>query len=67
MDLMGETKAVRTARWLRRIADWLDPFGSGDLDKMRVAGDRALESMRKRRIAWEARNAGGAIATRVDR
>ena len=34
--------SVRLGRWLRRLADGLDPFGSGDLRKMGEAGDRAM-------------------------
>ena len=43
------TAAVRFAGWLRALADRLDPFGSGDLDKMRAAGDRAMARMDRRR------------------
>ncbi len=37
--------AVHVARLLRVLADRLDPFGSGNLDKISAAGDAAMKRL----------------------
>ena len=40
-------RSARFANALREIADWLDPWGSGDPDKIHAAGEAAMERLNK--------------------